>query len=365
MNTDGLKKALFVLGLAAVSSCGEKHVEGVWTDEFPQIEHAELAEHVQFETDEIKMPVEMAFAGGRLLFRNFSGEHFISVFDAEKGTFLSDMAPRGTGPDEFLFVTSMCGQGEGLSLYDSNLGRIFHAESADGSYGDASYTSIPVPVDSARFCSPLDVFPVRDGVYCVSGLIDGGRFVLLDSTATEISRFGRYPEQDKLLKDFSYIALGFGFQGVRACNASGDRMAFADGMGATFQFYDLHDPSRPSLLCEHVYVLPEFRDLSTEDYQSVGFVRDKNVIGALGVQGYRDKVLILYSGNPFSNDNDYSGNSLLVYGWDGEPEALVKLDRKCKLFAVDEEKGLGYFLSQDEDYSYVIYTLDLAFLNSI
>lgn len=63
MNTDGLKKALFVLGLAAVSSCGEKHVEGVWTDEFPQIEHAELAEHSQFETDEIKMPVEMAFAG--------------------------------------------------------------------------------------------------------------------------------------------------------------------------------------------------------------------------------------------------------------------------------------------------------------
>ena len=312
MNTDGLKKALFVLGLAAVSSCGEKYVEGVWTDEFPQIEYAELAEHSQFETDEIKMPVEMAFAGGRLLFRNFSGEHFISVFDAEKGTFLSDMAPRGTSPEEFLFVTSMCGQGEGLSLYDSNLGRIFHAESADGSYGDASYTSIPVPVDSARFCSPLDVFPVRDGVYCVSGLIDGGRFVLLDSTATEISRFGRYPEQDKLLKDF--------------------------------------------------YVLPEFRDLSTEDYQSVGFVRDKNVIGALGVQGYRDKVLILYSGNPFSNDNDYSGNSLLVYGWDGEPDTLVKLDRKCKLFAVDEEKGLGYFLSQDEDYSYVIYTLDLAFL---
>ena len=312
MNTDGLKKALFVLGLAAVSSCGEKYVEGVWTDEFPQIEYAELAEHSQFETDEIKMPVEMAFAGGRLLFRNFSGEHFISVFDVEKGTFLSDMAPRGTSPEEFLFVTSMCGQGEGLSLYDSNLGRIFHAESADGSYGDASYTSIPVPVDSARFCSPLDVFPVRDGVYCVSGLIDGGRFVLLDSTATEISRFGRYPEQDKLLKDF--------------------------------------------------YVLPEFRDLSTEDYQSVGFVRDKNVIGALGVQGYRDKVLILYSGNPFSNDNDYSGNSLLVYGWDEEPDTLVKLDRKCKLFAVDEEKGLGYFLSQDEDYSYVIYTLDLAFL---
>ena len=65
-------------------------------------------------------------------------------------------------------------------------------------------------------------------------------------------------------------------------------------------------------------------------------MRDKNVIGGLGVQGYRDKALILYSVNPFSNDNDYSGNSLLVYGCDREPVALVKLDRKCTLFAVCE-----------------------------
>ena len=43
----------------------------------------------------------------------------------------------------------------------------------------------------------------------------------------------------------------------------------------------------------------------------------------------------------------------------------MKLDRKGKLFAVDEKKGLGYFLSQDEGYSYVIYTLDLAVLNNI
>lgn len=296
---------------------------------------------------------------GLVFFRNFSGDYFISVFNTETGKFICDMAPKGLGPDEFLFVSSLYKKGKGISFFDLNLHKLFYTEISKERHDSLIYSSIHVPVDTIALFDPMWICPLGDKNYYATGLIENNRCVLLDSEANVLKRFGHYPNEENM-KQYSAIALGFAFQGMTVCNERANRMVIADNIGASIQFYNMENMHSPSLLCEYAFVTPQFKDATTKDSWGVTFLKGKNIIGALGVQSYKDNALILFSGVNTLNENARSGNKLLVYSWDGEPKKCIELDRRCLLFAVDEKSEDAYFLCRDEDYDYNIYKVDLS-----
>lgn len=350
---------LFVLTVALWSGCSEKQVKDLLDEEFPVTEQVKMVKFDPFEIDEIKTPVEMVAFDSLVFFRNFSGDYFISVFDAGTGRFVRDIAPKGLGPDEFLFVSSLYKKRKGISFFDLNLHKLFYTEISKGQLDSLVYSSIPVPVDTAALFDPMWICPLGEHHYYATGLIENNRCALLDSAACVLKRFGHYPNEENIQR-YSSIALGFAFQGLTVCNEKASRMVIADNVGVSIQFYDMENRHNPSLLCEYVFVTPQFKDETTNDSWGVTFLKDKNIIGALGVQSYQEHALILFSGTNISDENARSGNKLLVYSWDGKPEKCIELDRKCSLFAVDEKSGVAYFLCSDADYDYTVYTIDLS-----
>lgn len=283
-------QSILLLSLILCSSCSSTGIDRILSDKFPIKKKISLVKHEYFETSELKTPVEMIFNDSLIYFKNFSGDSFISIFNAERGNFVRDIAPKGLGPNEFLFVTSLSKKKNGISFFDPNLHKLFSAESMNGNYNDVTYSSIHVPVDTVNFCDPMWICYLRDDLYYATGLMKDCRFAILDSTAQIFNRFGNYPSKEDVEK-YSDIALGFAYQGVTACNEKADHMVIADAIGASAQFYSMKNLDHPELICEYTFVTPKFKDNTTKDNWGVTFLKGENIIGALGVQYYKDNLL--------------------------------------------------------------------------
>ncbi|KAF5035897.1 TolB-like 6-blade propeller-like protein [anaerobic digester metagenome] len=138
-------------------------------------------------------------------------------------------------------------------------------------------------------------------------------------TAVDLSKFA---EDDIALAYKGEIGLRPNCRNIVAGTSSGDYLSIYDSCGVSQKVI------RTKELLEPLFTV-------SEDGQ-FGFTQD-NKYGFLDIACTNQYIYGLYSGREHDGDVEYTGKTLFVFTWEGEPVAKLNLDRYCIGICVDSD----------------------------
>lgn len=278
-------------------------------------------------TEEFRSPYLMDYKDGTLLLGDIHQPKFVSVFDGSKGTFLGDFASRGMGPDEFIHLGNISQVGNSLCLWDAGRSSLVFVEK-DGK--SLSYRSVPIHVDDS-LSAAFQAIPLREDAFLASGIVKGHRLALLDGEGNVTGLFGDYPKGYR--PQNTDAENGFIYQGAMTYQEKKGVLVVACGMGESICFYDMNNGGR--LMKEYSFDHPVY-ELTGDNVSPVVF-RAGNKTGFVDLKSSADYCIGLFSGEERMGREDYGGNKLLLFAWNGVPVKMIRLKDKYTNMAVDEE----------------------------
>lgn len=155
------------------------------------------------------------------------------------------------------------------------------------------------------------------------------------------------PEYYNLLKSLVDIKL-------RIRPGTTNEFAYFTLNGAMMQIFDIDRDYKFNIKYEKIYYLPSFTVIKTPQFTKAKMASDSK-LGFIDVAVTRDNIYALYSGGL---PGDVFCDDVFVYNWKGEPISRIKLDKKCRNIAIDENNPkILYGLYGDTNVHIVKYAL--------
>ena len=307
---------------------------------FASIDKAEFFK-LDIEADSIRNPYLMECAEGKLFFANINYSSLISVFDLSSGKHAGDFLTRGEGPEETLFVSNLAECGGKLSVFDSDKQKVvFYHITEDGL---AKSSSIELQNDTTSLFSAFNCLPLDTGRIAATGLTKEHRIALLDGHGVPYQVFGDYLGARAKASD---VENGFAYQGFMAYQPDKKILAIGSSFGESVLFYDLGKAETPALLKEYTCAVPQYRNTSDEQSQSVAFGQD-NIMGFLSLKASVQYCIGLYNGHKRAG-MEYGGDKLLLFDWNESPVKCLQLDQTYEQMAYDEQGNRVILLGVDK-----------------
>ncbi|GHT52357.1 hypothetical protein FACS189440_21930 [Bacteroidia bacterium] len=321
---------------------------------------------ISFETESIKVPMQMEYMDNFLYFAEYNADYLIDVFDCSTGKLYNSFIPRGMGPDEYLWISSMVIIDNHLMLYDNSYKKITFLPKM-GSETIEKPMDIIIKGDSI-IQSSLNAFPLSKENYLISGIIKDAHWAIIDSVGSLISTFDTYPEDSYMEKKSTPADIAMAYQGRFISNPQKTKGLYTYDTGIILRFCDISEDGYLTRTKEYSHAHIEYTPKSKKDFSSVSFSKN-NINSFIDLKGTEKYCFLLYSGLKFSEADEkagewYSGNRILIYDWDGNPIREILLPSRYNMFAVDTNHRLLYLLktnteeSANDDYS--ISMLDLS-----
>lgn len=345
---------LFVLFSFFLSACTSVQQSSLLSI-FPVNENGNIKVK-KIDVDSIRNPYLMEYTKDKLFLCDINQPTFITVFDWETGKFLGDFATKGLGPEEVLFLTTLNALDSNLYFWDTNKKEFV-------SVSPESYqrnNTVKIENDTSSLITAFKVLPLEPQIYVATGLVKDKRIALLNNKGKIITTFGDYPKKDKN-KFYSDIENGFAYQGIIAYQRKKHILAIGSRNGESIAFYDLTNLHSPLLIKEHVFSYPSYKDVSTENNQSVTFLPD-NITGMVDMKSLDKYCICLFSGKTRKKGEAYEGGRyILIFDWDGTPVKSIDLGRGYTNIAVNElNKELILLGNDPQTLDFNVYTMDLS-----
>lgn len=229
-----------------------------------------------------------------------------------------------------------------ICLWDAGKSALVFVD-IDGEHLSApSYRSVKIGASDSLSVA-FQVIPLQEDFFLASGIVKENRFVLLDGKGNLSGLFGDYPKGYR--SQNSDAENGFIYQGVMAYQKKKGILAAACGMGESICFYDMNNAG--NLVKEYSFEHPSYE--LTGDNSSPVVFRTDNKNGFVDLKSSANYCIGLFSGEERKGYQDYGGNKLLLFAWDGEPVKMIRLDRQYTNMAVDEERHRILLLGVDSD----------------
>lgn len=302
----------------------------------------------QIKTDSIRNPYIMDYYNGMLIFGDIFQPKFISVFNGKNGDFLGDFSSRGEGPDEFIHLTNISCINNKLSLWDTGKSTLTFAKIDRNNISSPTFQNIKVKEDTTLL-SVFQVIPLQEDLFVATGIIKNHRFALLDKNGNILKLFGDYPSNYK--QNNTDIENGSIYQSILTFQNKKKILVAACGIGESIAFYDMNNKNNPNLIREFTFDHPKY-DLTGNNEQPIIFSKDsKN--GFIDIKSSSNYCICLFSGEIRTGVNDYGGNKILLFDWNGNPIKLIVVKQQYTNLAIDEENKRILLLgtsSETEDY---------------
>lgn len=294
--------------------------------------------------DSIRNPYIMTCLNGRLFFADIFQPTFITVFDSKEGDYFGDFAKKGQGPDEFIHLSNISFVDNRLVLWDSGKSILTLATVDTDDLSSTEYQRVEIKPDSSLI-SAFQVFALKDDLFIASGIVKHHRFVLLDKYSKFISSFGNYPQINKNKSD---VENGLAYQCLLTYQSEKKVLVAGNGIGESISFYSLNNIHVPRIIKEYIYANPVY-DYTGDESQPVVFKKD-NVVGVVDIKSSLKYCICLFSGEPRNAEN-YGGNKILFFDWDGNPIKALMLKQQYSNMAIDEDQGKIWLLGTDPNTS--------------
>lgn len=344
-----MRLTLFLFSCFILLSCSEPSI----LSQFPASQNMQKPILVGIQSDSIQDPYMLECINGKLYFANLRSKKILSEFDLSLGNHRGGFLNRGNSPNDFQFLTNMYRFDNSLTLWDSS--------SSTLSFIDPSNHSIERKIKispNASLLSPFQVMPISDRRLIATGILSKGRVALLDEIGKELFVFGTYPKEDKG-REYTHTENAFAYQSHAAYQSKKNRLVLGAYWGESIVFYDLSDNNNPKQIKEYIYSYPKYTDNSDNSQSSVKFKKG-NISGFIDIKASSKYCVCLYSGEPYYAGEEYGGDKILMFDWEGNPVKYIKLDKKYSNLAVSEETQEAILIGTDpKTLEYVVAKVEL------
>ena len=358
-----MKKLFYLLMLCYLSICGNELKGQNLLHDFRTKKNMKVTK-IPFDTEDIKRPLYMEYSDGFLYFNEYNADYFVDIFNCSTGKLEKSVLKKGSGPNEFLYISNMTKDGKNMCLYDGQLKKITYIPLM-GNETSKNPKNITIE-NNSTIIRCFKVFPLNNEKYLVSGIITDAHWAIVDSSGHMISAFGTYPNNHNRTKP-SDADLAMAYQPSFISNPAKTKGLYTYSRGIILRFCDISTTGHLTKTKEYFYENIDFTPESNERRYSVSFSKD-NTWSFIDIKGSEKYCFLLYSGLRLSEikngENSFSGNRILIFDWDGNPVQEILLPHRFMYFAVNDDDRLLYLLKEnteefaEDDYS--IYKLDLS-----
>lgn len=306
-----------------------------------KIESVTVSRFSTLETDSLRTPYMMTCLKNEILLADINQATFISAFNKHSGKWLRYDLLRGNGPGEYLHLANMRTVNDKLFLWDAGQSALSLLSIKHNS--SCIQKRIPISSDSCLI-SAFQVTPVDEEHFIASGIIKGHRLAIIDTLGHTCTVFGNYPFTNEHAAG-NDMELALANQGEATYQQKRHRFAISNLTGESISFYDLSDLRHPKMCKEYNYDTPQYK--KTGD-GSIAHPRDSKM-GFIALTSSSDYCIGLFRGTASRSAQDYGGNKLLFFDWDGNPIKAYLLNEYYTYLTVDEETKRIFLLGTDTE----------------
>lgn len=292
--------------------------------------------------------------GDGLLIMDYKSDSVFHYINLKEKKYMGQFGVRGQGPNEFIHFTSLqpyyseftCG----YDLMKKEI-KIMKWDSLNNRLKSSTWKRW---TDTWTF----DVIPYGQDKFVGNGCFNDSIFAIFDNRENSVDLAGEYPCKDENEKNISAYNRALAYQGTLRLTPKG-KLAFATMCAKMLFLYEIQN----NRLIQRKVVIDCYADYKP-DYSGGEGTYSVVHNGNLPVC-YRDLsvtesyVYALYSGRSFKEYGlaQWECDSIYVYDWNGNMQALYKLDLPLLCFCIDEQSGLIYGIANNPEPTLVCFSL--------
>lgn len=317
------------------------------TDAFTDIQNVDLEKLDEYPNDSIGSPSHILCTKDYIILVEPELEYLLSAYHTKKHTF-SRFLSKGRGPDEMMDIQQInsCRQSDNDFCVMHTFGNMsFIFSPTDSTYQIVKKISLPENSSTFTFDHNL-----------IIGVLNKEKkhFYLRTADSTLVP-FGNFPPINNLSPEIiSELTDGY-------CTNSSKHKKFIwfSIFGDIFELYDYHDITNPSLVHQHMAMLPIFSLKKIRGEDHVAFSQETK-IGVVSLTSSDDYIFALYNQNTFKDiaklkDDIFFSRQILIYNWDGLPIKILNLNEKVKAISFDKTNNCLYGIACDEHGPKILY----------
>jgi len=281
--------------------------------------------------------------GNYLVINDDNGKTYMSIFDLKEQRYINHFIKKGAGPNEMFSppqsITPLTNNQ--LSYFDAQARIIYQANYSKPD--SIKITKIKNFTNTQTLF--LGLIPMAYDYYVGIGLIESGRYAVIDKNGKNVSINFDYPKDE--MKQGNNFQKALAYQGGLIPNSDKTK----------FFFYCISSEILEIMQLQKNGTLTKIRDIHF-DYATYRPEGDgKNTIAAtimkeskaafISATATSNYIYLLYSGRTIGVDINlaFKSNTILVFDWEGNPIKRYNLDIDITTFTVSEDDKTIYAIS--------------------
>lgn len=288
-------------------------------------------------------PMIMTRVGDNMLLLDGKSDSAVHVVDLAAGKYAGQFLAYGAGPEEYLrpvLIAGIPGNNREFIVSEPNAKRFSRMEISTDSGLDIRRKTVTPMADEAWLVTSL-----ADGrLVTTNGYVDHYELLtMLNPDGTVAAHYGRRPAPESAYEQ-PPVAMTAAYQYVLNVSPDGRKIAAIGSCGESAAFFRLEGDS--------VITVSDFcneASLPNHTFANGNYLGLDNtsVMGYIYSDADADHVYVLISERTFADPDYYSGNRILIFGWDGNQTGEYRLDRRIRLFMAPDATGTIYAITED------------------
>lgn len=315
----------------------------------PEIRQLKFSKSFPIKGDTLEMEADsivgLLVANNYLIASQFSGNHFLRVYDASNCKLLGQLARKGSGVNEFptsLMVDQYerCGDNDCLWVHDLNKGELIKINITKSLKEKITVVDqkIPTPAES-RFHTAFFLDSQKVIGRSTNSTPQMNRLQIYDPLDDEILKtISLFPEIKRSRTGLDFVLNKYNMLYVSHIGLKSDKTKIASAM-ASFDRIDIFNSDGD--LEKSVFNGKEIPDTNLEYLEETG--SKKLQIYYSGIFTSDNYIYALYYGQPFSEYiNIPVPTEVRIFDWSGNPLCKIELDDYLFNFTIDEKNSFMY-----------------------
>jgi hypothetical protein len=271
---------------------------------------------------------------------DFKGDNFFGLIDLPARKYIKHFGIKGKGPNEFMSPFSINSYGNDIEIFDLILNSLLHFSIDSIARNTLNYHKIDFQTD-IRFHR---IVRVKYNQFVATGNFEQ-KYLLLNRNGEIIKYKYEYPDDQTNnpgpIKSMAY-------QGKLVVSPDSSKILYANYSSAIFEISRIEKGDIVKIKDSYI-TFPKY----TPDKKVKGYsvIHDRNnPFGFIDACTSNKHIFLLYSGKSHKNykQDAFTGEQILVYDWEGNPQYKMKLDRSIVSISTDSTENVIYGLSVDE-----------------
>lgn len=277
-------------------------------------------------------------------------DELFHVYNLNSKKYIMSHVVRGNGPDDMLSPRFIKGKNDVISICDMNTSKVYEYGVTDFVSAIKPEPSYTTKLDSSPFVGVIEI----DNKY-ISNMYgeNGKQYNVFDKNGKKINQIIDYPSSnisytDAEKRDAYYANIvGNGKDRIAVCYSMTDLIEIYSVDGDLL--HRIHGPEQ---------FFARFNEFQNGEVKTSTPEKNINRDAYFSPCSNNGKFFVLYDGDFVdSPDNDRSCSYLMMFSWNGKPEALFRLDVPLISFTIDKVHNKIYGISIVPEYHIVEYVL--------